>query len=255
MNMKIISFLIILLTIGNTFAQDINQVDEKGRKQGKWVVLQEKSRVPKYEGQFKDGEPYGKFTYYYPSRKVKSVIQFEDGTNISRALLYDENGALMAYGRYVNKDKDSTWTYYNPSKYVSFKENYVNGILHGPKIIYYIPETPGIRQQQAAQLFHYVDGILQGEVREFFMNGTIKMEGFYESEIYEGEVKRYHPNGKVMLIERYKDKMKHGWWISYDMNGKETNRRYFWNGKELVKEQLEKKLAELKAAGKNPNER
>ena len=252
---KYLFVVLLILVTGTLFSQDINQTDAQGRKQGKWVVLYEKSRVPQYEGQFKDGEPFGKFTYYYPSKKVKAIMQFDASGKVSRSLMYDEDGTLIAFGKYVNKEKDSIWTHYAPSGHISYKETYSKGQLHGPKTIYHIPEDKSSKSpQQIAQQYHYDKGKLAGEVKEYFPNGTLRSEGNYVNEHYEGVVKKYHPNGKIMIIERYKNNFKHGWWIGYDENGKEIGRRYFWNGKELKDEKLKAKLAELKDAGINPND-
>jgi antitoxin component YwqK of YwqJK toxin-antitoxin module len=249
---KHILILAFLFSSTYVLSQDLNQVDNQGRKQGKWVVLYEKSRVPQYEGQFKDGKPYGKFTYYYPSKKVKAIMQFEG--IISRSLMYEEDGTLMAFGKYVNKEKDSVWTHFAPSGHVSYKETYVKGQLDGKKTIYYIPEDKSQKNQQIAQEFHYSKGKLEGEVREYFPSGVLKTEGKYVNENYEGTVKKYHPNGKLMFLERYKNNWKHGWHIGYDENGKETGRRYYWHGKELKGDKLKAHLMQLKEEGRNPNE-
>ncbi len=251
---KYILLFVITLTSCLVFSQDLNKTDAQGRKQGQWVVLYEKSRVPQYEGQFKDGEPYGKFTYYYPSKKVKAIMQFEANGKVSRSLMYDENGVILAYGKYINKEKDSVWTHFTPTGHVSYKETYNKGVLNGTKTIYYIPEDESVKNQQIAQQFNYENGKLKGEVKEFFPNGTLKTEGKYVNEHYEGIVNKYHSNGKLMIIERYKNNIKHGWWIGYDEAGKEIGRRYFYHGKELKGEKLKAKLAELKEAGISPNE-
>lgn len=255
--MNSIKVLVFILTVSAHFtllSQGPNQTDAQGRKQGKWIVLFENSRVPQYEGQFKDGKPFGKFTYYYPSKKVKAIMQFENNGTVSRAVMYEEDGKLMAYGKYVNQQKDSVWTHFAPSGHTSYKETFKNGTLHGKKTIYYIPEHPEQKTQQVAQEYHYKNGKLSGEVKEYFPNGTLKSEGTYVNENYDGVVKKYHPNGKIMIIERYKNNLKHGWWMGYDENGKEIGRRYFWNGRELKGDKLTAHLDRLKAERKNPNE-
>jgi antitoxin component YwqK of YwqJK toxin-antitoxin module len=243
-----------LLTAGWSIAQELNQTDAQGRKQGQWVVYYEKSKVPQYEGQFKDGKPFGKFVYYYPSKKIKAVMTFDTDGKTSRSMMYDETGYLMAFGKFVNKEKDSVWTHFTPMQTVSYTETYQLGQLHGQKTIYHLPATEGDKSKRIAQLYHYNKGILQGEVKEFFPDGTLKMEGTYENDKLHGVVNKYHPNGRLFIKERYKNGKKHGWWFGYDENGKETGKRYFYEGKELKDKELQRKLAELKAKGISPNE-
>lgn len=243
-----------LLTAGWSIAQDLNQTDAQGRKQGRWVVFYEKSKVPQYEGQFKDGKPYGKFVYYYPSKKIKAVMTFDTDGKTSRSMMYDETGNPLAYGKYVNKEKDSVWTHFTPLGTISYTESYKNGVLHGPKTIYHLPATEGDKSKRIAQQFNYQNGVLHGEVKEFYPDGTLKMEGIYENDKFQGVVNKYHPNGRLSMKERYKNGKKHGWWLGYDENGKETGKRYFYEGKELKDKELQRKLAELKAKGISPND-
>ena len=58
----------------------LNQVDAKGKKQGEWGKLYEGSRVFEYKGQFVNDKPVGKFTYYYPSSKVKAIIKHDENS-------------------------------------------------------------------------------------------------------------------------------------------------------------------------------
>jgi len=240
------------LMMSNLFAQDINQKDASGRKQGEWVVKYENSTVAQYKGQYKDDKPYGTFTYYYTSNKVKAVMKFDKDGKTSRIVLYHENGQPMGVGNYVNKLKDSVWTQYGPTGKISYKETYRMGVLDGPKTIYYVPADDS-KTLQIAQEYVYVNGKLEGPVKEYFPNGVLKMKGMYKNEHFEGEIDYYNPSGTLSRVDRYKNNLKHGWQIAYNDKGVETNRLYFYKNKELKGEELKAKMAELKASGTNPN--
>jgi len=232
---------------------DINKFNAKGEKHGKWRELYENSKIPKYEGEFVNGKPVGTFTYYYPNKVLKSVMVFDKNTDISRCTMYDENGKKNAFGKYVKKEKDSVWTYYSPPGYVSYKESFRNGLLHGEKIVFYPPENERSTAQQIYQQYFYVNGLLEGPVKEFFPDGKLKLDGMYVKDQFHGEVKKYHPNGKLFFHERYKHGKRHGWWATYDEKGKELGRVLYQNGHELKGKLEKKKLEELKAKGISPN--
>lgn len=244
----------LLISFSFDVITQVNQIDAAGRKHGKWVKKYEKSTVPRYTGQFVHGEPVGKFVYYYPSNKVKTIIIHNDESDRAEAYFYHENKTLLAFGIYRSQEKDSVWTHYRPTGDLSFKETYKNGKLHGLKTTYYGPEvTPG-KQIVILRKTMFANGRAHGEVVEYFPDGTVKMRGSYNRGVFDGQVKRYHPNGKIMMLERWKGRQKHGWWITYDTSGKEKGRAYFRHGKRLEGAKLETYMQELKEKGINPNE-
>lgn len=260
MKVKFVFLLIAIALCHSLLAQAVNQKNAKGEKHGPWRELYPNSKIPRYEGQYHNGQPRGTFKYYYDDKVLKAEMVF-DATNskISRVTMYDVDGKLSAYGKYVNKEKDSVWTYYSPPGFMSYTETFKVGVLHGKKTIYYPSVKYDAKQkkwsaQQVTQEYNYVNGILNGDVREYYDNGTLKTEGTYINSNYHGEVKKYHPNGKISFLERYKHGQKHGWWFGYDMNGKEIGKRFFQDGAEFIGEGLKKKLEDLKARGVNPND-
>ena len=249
--------LIVIFTVLSCFrlaAQPINQMDTKGKKQGKWEKYYPKSKVIEYKGQFRDGKPIGTFTYYYPSNRLKAEIRHDEKTGRSVAVMYHESGVVFAKGIYRNQLKDSIWDYFGPSGRQSLKETYVNDKLHGRSTVYYVPEDPGDRTMRIAKVSNYVKGVLEGEVTEYFDSGTVKSKGTYLNGKLHGTYTINHPNGKTMILERYKNGARHGWCATYDGNGKELGRKYFYHGRELEGKELETKMRQLKELGINPND-
>jgi antitoxin component YwqK of YwqJK toxin-antitoxin module len=238
---KILNILIVFAFPLTFFAQ-VNQVDSKGRKQGEWIKYYESSNVPKYKGQFKNDKPVGKFVYYYPSSKIKSVVIHEENSPRSEAYFYHENKELLAFGIYNNQKKDSVWTHYGPSGRISFKE-----------ITYYVPELVHDKTVEVMREANYENGRLNGPVVEYFPGGVKKLEGKYKEGRFDGVAKRYHPNGRLMILERWKNRRKHGWWISYDGTGKETGRTYYYQGGKIEGKELKKMMEKFKEEGVNPN--
>jgi antitoxin component YwqK of YwqJK toxin-antitoxin module len=251
MNFKIL--IILLLAAPLSWSQSVNQKDTQGRKQGVWQKNYPKSRAFEYKGQFKDDKPVGTFYYYYVSSKKKAIIVHDEKTGRSTAVMYHENGVLMAKGIFRNQEKDSIWEYYGPSGRISTKESYSNGKLNGNQIVYYVFEDPSDRRMIVAKVTPYVMGIINGDVIEYFDTGVIKSKVTYVKGKKEGVGVINHPNGKVMMTERYKGGIQHGWQSAHNESGVETGKVYYRSGKRIQGKELEKHLKMCKEKGISPN--
>jgi len=248
-----IVFSVLFFVAPNVWGQTVNQKDTQGRKQGAWQKTYPKSRAFEYKGQFKDDKPVGTFTYYYPSTKVKAVIKHDEKTGRSSAVMYHENGLVMAKGIFKNQEKDSVWEYYGPSGRLSTKETYSKGKLNGNQTVYYVFEDPADKRVIVAKVTPYKMGVIHGDVIEYFDTGIIKSKVNYVNGKKEGVAVTNHPNGKVMITERFKGGIQHGWQSAHDMSGKETGKQYYRYGKRIEGKELEKYLKQLKDKGINPN--
>lgn len=235
-----------------SFSQ-INQVDAKGRKQGKWAKTHEKSKVYQYTGQFKDDKPVGKFHYYYKNKHIRAIITHDDNSNRSEAYFYHDNSRLMSHGIYRDEKKDSVWINFTPEKRLSTTETFKNGLLHGQKVVFYIPWDPNDKSRLASAVYNYVDGKLDGPTKELFEDQSIKSKGQYKDNRKVGVWVDYHYGGRRRNTSRYYRGRRHGWHFSYDKTGKELNRVYFYFGKTLEGKALEEKLQEMKEKGIDPN--
>ena len=242
-----------LLSVQLTFAQPINQTDAKGKKQGVWQKSYPKSKAFEYKGQFKDNKPVGTFTYYYPSSKVKAVVIHDDKTGRSVATMYHESGVVYAKGIYRNQLKDSIWDYYGPSGRQSLKETYTKDKLNGKTTVYYVSEDPTDKRLLPAKVTNYVNGVIDGEVTEYFESGVVKSKATYVKGLINGMFTTNHPNGKPMMMERYKNGSRHGWSATYDPAGRELGKKYFYYGRVLEGKELDEKLRQMKELGINPN--
>ena len=251
---KISTLLVALLAVSLAYSQ-VNQKDSKGRKQGEWVKYYDNSNKIRSKGQFKDDKPIGKFVYYYPNKAVQAIIIHDDSGPRSEGYMYSADKKLLAFGIYINQEKDSVWTHYNEKQELIFKETYKNGELHGEKIIYFSPKDAGTKQKPTVlRSIPYKNGELHGVMIEYFPDGIVKRKTSYVDGMRHGKIEHFHPGGRLFIVERWKKNQKHGWWITYDETGKEMGRKYFYHGEELEGDKLEKKLKELKEKGLNPNQ-
>lgn len=254
-NIKSILFsLVLVLGLGYTSYAQVNKVDAQGRKQGNWVKTFDDSDDIRYQGQFKDDKPVGKFVYYYPEGQIRSIITHSENSNRSEAYFYQPTKELVAHGIYRGEKKDSIWSQFLPTGHYSYTETYKNGLLNGERITYYgqeAVEDPNVKL--ILRKSNFVNGKAEGKFVEYFPDGIIKTEGQYVDGYFDGVILKNHPNGKTMIEERWKNKNKHGWWITYDESGTELGRIYYREGDQIEGEKLTKYLEQLKKEGKNPN--
>ncbi len=209
-------------------AQSFNQLDDSGRKEGKWVKYFD-NRKMKYEGQFRNDMPFGKFIHYYNTGDVKAIVVFSDDGIIGRSTTYYKNGKLMAEGKFINEQKDSVWRYYlneatNP---LISTETYVNGELHGESITYYT-ETG-----DPAEIVVYEDGRKNGKLIKYFPDGILMTESYYKNGVPDGDFKHYHPDGKIQILGSYKNGLQLGNWKYYDESGKQVDEEEFLKQEEV----------------------
>jgi len=232
------TFLFLTFLTVTDFGQ-VNQKDAQGRKQGVWKKPYPSSAAFIYVGQFKDDKPLGQFTYFYESGKTKIIMDFRDDGKTSYAKMYHESGYLMARGKYINQEKDSTWVTYDDRGIISYQEDYKKGKLDGQRVIFYEPVNG---QYKVMEYSYWKAGLQHGEYKKYHPNSKVAEEGNYVDGNKHGEVKHYHPHGKIALVQRYKYAVKHGYQIAYDKTGKRTGYTLYCDGTEFKREALKKKV-------------
>jgi antitoxin component YwqK of YwqJK toxin-antitoxin module len=250
--MKFYLFVGVLFFNSFVFSQ-VNQVDAKGKKQGVWEKTYPNSRAYEYRGQFKDDKPTGVFYHFYPSTKKKAIVEHNDKTGRSKAVMYHESGVVLAEGIYINQKKDSVWLTFGPSGKLSTKETYNEGVLHGQRTVYYIPEIIEDKSIKIALVENYINGIKQGEQIEYFEDGTIKSKFNFDNGQKTGKCVTNQINGKPMMVENYKNGKLHGYCYGYDESGKELGKKYYKNGDHLYGKELDKWLKYCKDNKIDPN--
>ncbi len=242
---KRLIFLFILLVNG-LFAQ--NNIDAKGRKQGEWIKKLPQSNSIDYTGQFVDDKPVGTFIYYFPSGKKKAEVTYRS-KNSTYTIMYHDNEVILAQGKFVNQQKDSTWTMYAKSGRVSMIENYQKGQLHGERLVYYPLGNSETKKDQLTIKQNYNNGKLHGKQVDYFDNGKVWKEVNYVNGIKNGEEITYSPYGTIELKDFYFNGLKNGWCLAYDSLGSQVvGKAYYKLGERLDSLATVKYLAKVKLA-------
>lgn len=202
-------------------------VDASGKKQGYWRKKDDKTNKLLYEGLFKDDKPQGVFKYYYPFDSVKVIMNFKQDGKIAYSTMFHPTGKKMAYGKYINEQKDSVWTYYDDLGVLISRATYSMGKKNGKEYVY-LPD--GVVSEER----NYKMDVQDGPFKLYFDKNVVKGEGTYVNGQMEGKNTYYYPNGIAAATGYYKNGKKTGPWIYRESNGKVKEKELYTKTGELA---------------------
>jgi len=190
----------------------VNQVDNKGRKQGVWKKIYQNGTTA-YECKFKDDKPVGEYKRYHENGQVNALMMY-DNKGYASAKIFDEDGNLVAEGFYSGKDKDSTWKYYTIKKQLMAQESYKKGKKHGYSIVYGFDGNVYTHTR-------FIDGLENGIRKKYFPGAILKTEEKVTDGKLNGYCIIYNEDGTLAIKGNYKDNLKHGVWTYQGTKKKE----------------------------------
>lgn len=230
--------LFLLISAGYTYAQEnLNQFDEKGRKQGEWQKMDQQGRMV-YKGSFNHDKPQGLFIYFDSTGKVKARVEYSSNGNEAYTTSYYPNGRKMSEGLYLNEKREGEWKFYNLDTLLISEEYYENGQPTGKWKNYY---------QNGALLeeITYKNGIKDGPWKQYYFDGPVKLSAKYINGKLEGLATFYHPNGRVMISGPYKNHHKDGVWMYLDNKGIAEKKEVWVDGFLMAEEYYNKELERM----------
>lgn len=131
-------FLFLLLPFaGNSqlFQRKINQIDNKGRRQGQWITWQDSVRhIPSSKSWFRDGKEYRTTRYYHANGRTRLKLRYHGDSLITISYydtsgkLTDRGGALRLYtDTEIRYCWDGEWKQYNRHHRVINRQFYRKG--------------------------------------------------------------------------------------------------------------------------------
>jgi len=206
-------------------AQEHNQTDAKGRKQGYWVKTSA-TGVKIYEGTFKDDKPIGLMKRYYEQGGLKAEMIYRNDGTAYAYLYYDGKPVKMGEGKYINQEKDSVWLSYDPQGKLSGRDTYRKGVLHGSSVVYH-------NDGSVSEEFSYQNGKKNGPWRQYYKNGKVMAEGNYVDDIMVGEYIKNYLNGREWIRGKYNSSgLKESTWIYGNEDGSIGQMVVYRSGKE-----------------------
>lgn len=205
-------FVFAALFIGLTaLAQKINQYDDKGNRHGLWKGTYENSNRKRYEGTFEHGKEVGVFYYYDNTQKgdVIATREFKADGSV-HAIFFNQHKSKVSEGYLRNKQKEGEWVYYHfNSKNVMMRETYKNGLLEGEKKVFY---TNG----SLAESTLYSKGKREGLSKKMAENGAVLEEVNYKNDLESGEAIYRDALGNIIYSGKYVEGAKKGTWKVFE---------------------------------------
>ncbi len=208
-------FIMISILLASALAVSAqNQLDDQGRKTGRWKVDHPNGRTL-YEADFLEGRPVGEMIRYYENGVIRARMVFDSSGISSYARLFFESGDEAAHGWYVNQQKDSVWTYFSAvDGSIRIREPYEDGKLHGIVRKYY-------SNGQVSEEVEWIRGQKQGSWKQYYPSGAPRLSAHYADDLLNGSYKVYFSNGKLEISGELLNGRSHGTWSYFDDKGEE----------------------------------
>ena len=229
---------------------------KKGRKDN-IKIFSYNTNILLFNGKYLNGKKNGKVKEYNKKGELIFEGEYLNGKKNGKGKEYYGHNHLIFEGEYLN---DKIWNgkgynYYSKiimKKYLIFKKRKMKTRTHNLKCnfkiingkgrieMYYNPINPKRRQNIKKIIIfegEYLNGELNGLVREYHNHGDLIFEGEYKNDKKNGKGKEYHHyNNKLRFEGEYLNGKKNGNGKEYDYNGNlifegEYKNGFKWNGK------------------------
>lgn len=128
---------------------------------------------------------------YHSNGQVKEKASFLEGKKHGECILYHDNGQIDETGTFVNGEGEVK--YYDSHGKLLKITNFKDGKKHGLEQIYrFDSEKDQLHQEQ-----HFVNGVKEGEVIDYYENGQMRTKFAYKNGLYQGEMLRYDEDGTL----------------------------------------------------------
>lgn len=195
----------------NELGQKISEgiIDEQGRKSGPWQDFYPTGEL-RATGTYQDNEQSGTWTYFLRSGGVEQKGRFERGRYQGIWNWYYPSGNIWREESYFNGREDGLFIEYDEQGNILTKGDYINGEREG-EWIYQV----GDHEERGS----YVIGLREGTWNYYYMDGTLKYEGYYSQGNPDKRHKYYYPNGAIKEEQYYEMGIREKSWKKYDPEG------------------------------------
>jgi antitoxin component YwqK of YwqJK toxin-antitoxin module len=176
------------------------------------------------EQYFKKGKPDSVLIIYYPDGKKCRETWLSGGKHNGTDRSWFKNGQLQSEAHYAHDLPEGKVVSYYEDGAVATEATYKNGKKEGEDITYF----PGGTKKK--YLKTYAAGEATGIEKEWYENGTLKMEQQWEKNILNGPYVTYYKNGHKEEEGTYKDGAYDGKRYMYNQQGKKISEAVFRKG-------------------------
>jgi len=224
----------------------INRFDNEGKKHGNWKYFFDNGNL-KLECIYKHGLRNGYYKEYDIDGKLLFAYKFVDGekqefvaelTKLDVKTEYYPDGKVKVKATYKDDKPEGVWREYTEDGKIDKSYIYKNGVIIGEGIITEAGEKTGSWKE------FYDNGVLKGEGfydddtrvgpwTFFHRNGEVEQQGTYDSiGRSEGVWNWYYASGILHRKESFKNGLADGLLTEYDNLGNIITEGTFWRGQE-----------------------
>lgn len=213
---RLVNFLVGMLCVSLSYAQEINQNDAQGARHGQWEKRYEGTKQLRYIGTFDHGKEIGDFKFYSKAGGHPTAIKrYTAGSATLDVIFYTTTGKKVSEGKMNGRSREGTWLYYhNDGSSVLSKETYENDLQEGTRTSYYMSGTKTLEE-------NYIHGKREGLSTQYTEDGTLLKELTYINDELHGPARLYDALGTLIKEGNYKENKKDGLW-KYYTDGKLT---------------------------------
>ena len=183
--------------------------NDEGTKDGFWYIYYPDGNV-KTQNYYHKGELNGTQKYYAPNGKLSSELVYKYDVALSE-IYYDQEGNITEKIDRFKAENDEIIYHYSNGK-VDSKYKYSNGVIHGDYIAY---DFYGNRITEGT----YINNNLEGPLKLYYPDGTLKVEKNYISGNLDGIYKSYYENGQLEDVLSYQNGKAEGTSEEYNEKG------------------------------------
>jgi len=199
-------------------------VDERGRKQGPWKFYYRDGSL-KSEGNYKDDLKVASWRYYFEDGSVEQEGVYNAGAASGEWNWYFINGETRRTEEFYNGLEDGMSIEYNDSGAVIAQGEYVEGFKEGE----WFTNVNDYREEGA-----YFEGLKTGPWRHYYLsNNTLSFEGAYENGKETGLHVYYYVNGNIKRRGQYIFGVRNGIWEFFNEDGTRILTIEYVDGEEL----------------------
>jgi len=223
--------LLYILSTSILYSQDINKLDNNGKKNGLWKGVHEESQRPRYEGTFNHGKEVGVFKFF-DDTKAGTVIatrEFNPKDDSCYTIFYNQKNNKVSEGKVVNKQFEGEWKYYHEDlPIIMTLEFYVKGKLNGVRKVFF-------KSGELAEETNYIDGVKNGTSKIYLENGVVIEDTNYKNGEYDGKAIFRTSDNQISAEGVFKNGKKVGIWkilekgtlknVNMNLQGKKFQKR------------------------------
>ncbi|WP_299782253.1 toxin-antitoxin system YwqK family antitoxin [uncultured Formosa sp.] len=211
--MKKLLSILMMCFVGVAMAQNINQLDANGKRDGVWKKNFDNTKVLRYEGQFSHGKEIGTFKFYknIGNKPVLTAIKdFNPNSDIAAVQFLSSSKKVISKGQMKGKLYVGEWKYFhkNSDKIMTTETYNANGKLEGERLVFY-------KNGKVAERALYKNGLLEGKSTWYSEKEIAIKEFMYVNDKLQGMSKYYDLEGNLVAEGAFKNDKKDGIWNFY----------------------------------------